>query len=346
MGRAANKANRLIQIEQLLLAHPEGLSKAEIASRLGVHRATIYRDLDDLGERFFIYVEDDGRISIDRSRSLVHVQFTLHEALAVHLAARLLATRMDRQNPHAAAALRKLGLALTDLAPRISDHLQQSADVMDDAAQRHDPAYLAVLEALTLAWAEKRMARIWHRSERTRRVHEYLLGPYFIEPYAVGQTTYVIGLCRPQNVQRTFKIERIERAELTREPYEIPAGFDPRALLEDAWGIWYTGAEPVTVVLKFHPRVAARVRETRWHRSEELHEQEDGSLLWRARVAEPQEMIPWIRGWGADVEVLEPGELRETLMGEAKALAEIYEWKVTRYSKRGESTVLDDFFGD
>lgn len=57
-------------------------------------------------------------------------------------------------------------------------------------------------------------------------------------------------------------------------------------------------------------------------------------------------MIPWIRGWGADVEVLEPGELRETLMGEAKALAEIYEWKVTRYSKRGESTVLDDFFGD
>jgi len=325
MGRAANKANRLIQIEQLLLAHPEGLSKAEIASRLGVHRATIYRDLDDLGERFFIYVEDDGRISIDRSRSLVHVQFTLHEALAVHLAARLLATRMDRQNPHAAAALRKLGLALTDLAPRISDHLQQSADVMDDAAQRHDPAYLAVLEALTLAWAEKRMARIWHRSERTRRVHEYLLGPYFIEPYAVGQTTYVIGLCRPQNVQRTFKIERIERAELTREPYEIPAGFDPRALLEDAWGIWYTGAEPVTVVLKFHPRVAARVRETRWHRSEELHEQEDGSLLWRARVAEPQEMIPWIRGWGADVEVLEPDALRQALQREVRRLAGVYQ---------------------
>jgi CRISPR-associated endonuclease/helicase Cas3 len=54
----------------------------------------------------------------------------------------------------------------------------------------------------------------------------------------------------------------------------------------------------VGVVLKFHPRVAHRVRETRWHRSEQVEEQPDGSLLWRARVAEVQEMLPWIRGWG------------------------------------------------
>ncbi len=31
MKRAANKAERLLQLEQLLLAHPEGLTQAEIA---------------------------------------------------------------------------------------------------------------------------------------------------------------------------------------------------------------------------------------------------------------------------------------------------------------------------
>jgi polyferredoxin len=86
-----------------------------------------------------------------------------------------------------------LGLALERLAPRISQHLLGSADVMDDAAQRHDPVYQQALEKLTLAWAEGRKVRVWHRHEKTGRVFEYAFAPYFIEPYAVGHTTHVIG---------------------------------------------------------------------------------------------------------------------------------------------------------
>ena len=55
MERAANKADRLMQIESLLVTHPEGLTQAEIARRLGVHRSTIYRYLPDLTTRFAVY---------------------------------------------------------------------------------------------------------------------------------------------------------------------------------------------------------------------------------------------------------------------------------------------------
>lgn len=48
MGRGFNKAERLIRMERLLLAHPEGLHRAEIARRLGVHRSTVGRDIDEL----------------------------------------------------------------------------------------------------------------------------------------------------------------------------------------------------------------------------------------------------------------------------------------------------------
>jgi len=41
MERATGKAERLLQIEALLLEFPEGLSQAEIARRLKVHRSTI-----------------------------------------------------------------------------------------------------------------------------------------------------------------------------------------------------------------------------------------------------------------------------------------------------------------
>ena len=96
MERAQNKASRLIQIENLLLAFPEGLTQAELARRLQVDRSTINRYLVDLPKH--IYIEDDGRLKLDRTADLINVRLNLHEALAVHLASRLLATRMDRQN--------------------------------------------------------------------------------------------------------------------------------------------------------------------------------------------------------------------------------------------------------
>jgi predicted DNA-binding transcriptional regulator YafY len=91
------------------------------------------------------------------------------------------------------------------------------------------------------------------------------------------------------------------------------------------------------------------VRETEWHRSEEVEEQPDGSLIWRAKVAEPQEMVPWIRGWGADVEVLGPDDLRGQMTGEARRLAKSYGWDVHRAEQDDaaddDHQFFDDFFG-
>lgn len=323
MGRAENKAARLLQIEAMLLAEPDGLSQAEIARRLSVNRSTIGRYLPDLPAHIYVDDLEDGRWRIDRDAYLVNVRLTLHEAMAVHLAARLMATRSDKQNPHAAAALRKLGVALEKLAPRVAEHLKLSARVMDDDAQRHDPVYLEVLETLTRAWSLKK--KVWLKHQTAAGfVSEYTFSPYFIEPYAVGQTTHVIGWREPTNALRTFKLERIRAIRLLDEGYDIPPDFDPQALLANAWGIWYTEAEPVEVILRFHPRVAQRVLETQWHRDEKTDPQPDGSLEWRGLVAEPQEMLPWIRGWGADVQVLAPAALRDAMMSEARRLGALY----------------------
>jgi predicted DNA-binding transcriptional regulator YafY len=324
MGRSSNKARRLLDIEALLLTHPMGMSQSEISRRLGVNRSTINRYLPDLPKHIYIDDLDGGNWKIDRNAYLVNVRFDLNEAMAIHLATRLLATRMDRQNAHAAAALRKLGIALETLAPQISHHLCSSADMIDDPDRRQDVIYLRSLEILTLAWAELRKVQVWHQHD-DGTIHTYVLSTYFIEPNAIGQSTYVIGCREPPGALRTLKIERMVRVELLRETYTIPNDFNPKSLLSDAWGIWFTGEEPREVVLLFHQRVAHRVGETRWHRSEQVELQKDGSLLWRAFIAEPQEMMPWIRGWGADVEVIKPVELREKIIKEVHELAQIYD---------------------
>ncbi len=328
MESALNKSERLAQLEQLLIAYPQGLKRAEIARRLGVNRSTVGRYIDELSGRHDSPVpiyDDDGLIKINRDKYLNYIGLTVHEAMAVHLATRLMATRTDRHNPYAASALRKLGNALETFAPLISRHVLASANVMDDAARRQDANYVRTLEVLTRAWSDRQRVRIWHRYEDNGNVYKYDFAPYFIEPYAIGQTTHVIGHRRPPDAIRTFKLERIERIELLNESYTIPADFDPQARLADAWGIWYTDAAPVEVQLKFHRNVARRVKETQWHRSEDLTELPDGSLIWRAKIAEPKEMLPWIRGWGADCEVIEPERLREALKKTTINLGNLYQ---------------------
>jgi len=323
--RAEEKAQRLLQIQQLLWAHPEGMTRAEIARRVGVNRSTITKYLDNNQLPPGIYEDDlgDHKLKLDPAADLMFAQFNLHEIMAIHLATRLLATRTDKQNPHAAAALRKLGEALQRLDRNVSQHLLRSADVMDESVRFRDPVYLKVLETLTEAWSAGRKVKVSHQMT-DGRIFDYLLAPYFIEPYAVGQTAHVIGLREPPGALRTLKIERIRSADITHDRYEIPEDFDPTRLLRNAWGIWYGESEPITVTLRFHPRVAARVRETRWHPSQQLEELADGFLLWRGQVAEPQEMLPWIRGWGADCEVVEPKGLREVLQSEARRLVTLY----------------------
>lgn len=322
MERAENKASRLLQIETLLLAHPEGLTQAELARRLQVDRSTINRYLADLPAS--IYIDDDGTLKIDRQADLINLQLNLHEAMALHLASRLLTTRMDKKNPHAASALRKLGLAMERWAKVLSQQILVAADIMDGNIQRDEPNYIRILELLTEGWANLQKIKIWHRSERLNKVFTYTVSPYFIEPYPAGQTIQLVCFSEPPGAIRTYKIERIERAEKTIERYSIPEHFDLRNHLAHAWGIWNSDDEPVHVVLKFKPKVVQRIKESRWHPSQKIYEQEDGYAIWEADIAETIEMLPWIRGWGADCEVVEPKELRETLVAEAKKLAKLY----------------------
>ena len=332
MERAANKAARILQIEALLLAYPEGLKATGIADRLGVNRSTIGRDLKDVPKHIYVDDLDDDKWKIDWDTYMVNIRLSLHEAMAVHLATRLLAKWSNRRNHHAGAALRKLGISLKSLAPFVSDHLLASAEVMDDEAQYYDPVYLKVLEVLTRAWSKKRMVNIKHKNEKTGKVTDYKFAPYFIEPYSLGRTTHVIGCIYPQEKRLTFKLERIRDIEpLDDEAYTIPDDFNPRELLAQAWSIWYTEDEPELVQLKFsaNPQIVSRVKETRWQSGETIRELPDGSLLWQAPIAEPREMLPWIRGWGADVEVVGPEWLREALAQNARDLGKIYRTMTT-----------------
>jgi CRISPR-associated endonuclease/helicase Cas3 len=313
-----------MELEQLLLAHKPGLHRSEIARRLGVHRSTASRYVDELSRSLPILEDNEGQVGINRNGYLNNIRLTIHESLALFLACRLMTDRTDRFNPHAAAALRKLGSSLKAFSPTIAAQIISEADRFDSSRVRRDPVYLNVIEALTRGWSEGKLVKLVHHSIHSNEDRAYAFAVYLIVPYAVGQSVQAIGKCQGDDHLRTFRIDRIVRAELTEESFQVPLDLNLGKLLGAAWGIWYTDAEPVDVVLRFSANVAYRVRESVWHISQELTDLPNGELIWRAQIAEPREMFPWIRGWGVDVEVIAPAELRQRITDEVRAMAVLY----------------------
>ncbi len=317
MSRLITRTARLRRLEEiLLLAPPQGLSAVELAERLSVHRRTVYRDLDFLSTQEFPVWQEDGRFGINRTRYLATIRFSFHEALALVLAGLLLSRTIDERNVHVVAALRRLaGIMPATLAPQ----LERAANRVQ--ARGDDYRQVSVLEAIAEGWATGRKVQVLYRSPRSGELRPRVIAPYALEPTASG--IYVIGHDSRADAIRTFKIERLERAELLDERYVLPADFDPEAYLSTGWGIM-TSQEMFDVVLRFSPAATAPIRERCWHPSQTIDLTPDGGCVLRLRVSEPIEMQPWIRSWGAQVEVLAPDWLRERIADELRRASDQY----------------------
>lgn len=315
--RIKSKAARLRRIEHRLYNAPGGLRVSDLARDCGVARRTIYRDLLSLEEMGVPIWEDRGRFGIDRAAYLSTVRLNLNEAVALYFAARLLAHHSDEHNPHTVSALDKLAAGLP--AGTIATHIARVADLVRERPIRSD--YIVTLEVLTRAWADRRMVRLRYRTPN-RELTEREVAPYFIEVSRSTPAAYVIGHDRLRGAIRTFKIERIERAELLDEAYEVPDDFDPYSFLSSAWGVM--DESEVEVHLRFNAVAAARARESFWHRSQRLIERPDGGCDLLLTIGGVREVLPWVLGWGADVEVLAPEELRAEVAAHGTRMASLY----------------------
>lgn len=201
-------------------------------------------------------------------------------------------------------------------------HIHQAAIAVRTRRTRRE--YVESLEILTHGWAERRKVRLRYRSYTKNETTERLFAPYFIEPSSIGYACYVIGHDELRDELRTFKVERIKDAELTDQRFDIPKHFHPQQLLASAWGVVWRDAADVEVTLRFAPAVVRRVKESVWHHSQRIEDLPDGSCLFSVQVGSTLEMKPWIRQWGAAVEVIAPATLRAELIEEIRAMASVY----------------------
>ena len=314
---AMTKAERLNEMKRLYIQR--AFTDMEMSERLDVDRSTVYRDRMELTVEYPIEQDAEGRYHIDRVRLISEIKVNLHEALALYLSARKTSRQTRFHQPHTASALEKLAAALRQ---PMTGRLLKAAEIL--LKQEQDSERVKILEILAKAWVEQKKVRIRYQRLDSQDFINHVISPYLIEPSLWSDSVYVIALSDVTEKIIPFKIDRIETAVLSGEGFELPAKFDDQEMLRHAWGIWFGDKAPVTVRLRFNRDVTRRVKESIWHPLERVTDLPDGGCEWSAEIAEWREMLPWVRGWGADVEVLEPESLRKALEKEALKLARLY----------------------
>ncbi len=323
MSRGMNRAQRLREMERLYLER--AWTDQEIAKELGVRRETVYEDriaLQNEDQLPIIEVEGErGRYRIDRSNYLSNIRVNLHEALALYLAMRRVSRQTRTAQPHVQKALEKIALTLKQ--PMTAKLIQIAAKI---AQQPADPSRVKVMQDLAQGWAFGYKVRIEYDALSSGETKQHIISPYLIEPSQWSDTIYVIAASHRMSKPTPFVVARITQSFVMTESFTLPDDFDEQELTRYAWGIWTRDREPEMVKLKFTGTEAVkRMKETIWHPlQKELEQTSDGGWLWQAPIVEWQEMVPWIRGWGSDVEVVEPRELRAQIVKEVKRMARRY----------------------
>ncbi len=314
-----NKANRLIELERLLRLKPHTAS--ELAQIFDVEPRTVQRYLEEFETRVGPLERKGRKYAFNTPRP----EFNPVQALAAHAAVRLLYHHAPGFEPNYLGTLHFLAQHLPEPARSLAE---RSTEVLEarKGQPRPDEREAMNLEHVARAWYDRRVLN-FHHTKPGEPEERRSLEVYAIEISRSNLAMYVIGFERLKSKSiRTFKLSRMRRPATTNETYTIPESFDPSDYLSDAWGvIGKSDGETIRVHLRFAPDAAYRLEEGGYPNLEITRRHDDRSLEVSVMAGTdhtglPRELLPWIQSWGPRVEVIEPQNLRERWLEEARAV--------------------------
>ena len=318
------KAERLMQLELLLLSHPEGMRRAEIARRLGVHRSTIGRYVEELKKHMDIF-EDGYIIKLAPREDMDMMKLSVYESLAFNLSAELLASHVEFQNPHLASGLRKIAGNMRTYAPTMSENLDAVAEAIEVGAKKTNPRFIRTLEVLTDSWVSGKMVRILHRRPGDATAEETEFAPYFIgfrEDAHGRRPMSVTGRLRHTSEIQTIDIQDIVEADILDEVYTIPDNLRPFRKPET--GERYGGIDLIPLTLRLKERSALNSLSMIYREHCEVYTNTKGELICEMQAENSIELMLRIVQSGGSIEILGPPAYRKKFIKELEKILRIY----------------------
>ncbi len=311
---------------KFLSARRYGVTVQEMAQELGVTEKTIRRDLDTfkgVGLPIEETVVERGlkRWGM-RAGAQPELSFSMDEALAFHMGRRFLEPLAGTIFWEAAqsgfAKIRAcLGKPAIAYLEKMAGNLHHTAVGESDYSKKAD-----LIDELMEGIESRKVTLINYQSLGATEPVEYEVHPYGLT-YHRG-SLYLVARSADHDRILHFKVDRVEQAEAQSLLFEPPAEFDLEQHLAGSFGV-FQGEGDIRVKVRFLPRVSRYVQESRWHPSQQIARQRDGSLLAEFRLSGTEEIMRWLLSFGQHAIVLEPAELRDAMREELAALLGHYD---------------------
>ncbi|MGD2099466.1 MAG: transcriptional regulator [Desulfobacterales bacterium] len=314
------------RILQSLIASRRGKSAADLARELEYHWRTVYRDLEALQLAGFPIFTDrvDGKnlwSILDSARQNAPIPLDLTEVMALYFSRGLMRVLKDTVFYESLESFfQKIKATLPAETIQYLEKIEQSLEVGSKPYKRYDQLR-DVIDRISQALVDRQMVEIDYytmsRKKRTRRK----VAPYKI--WLFDGAFYLVGHCGLREDIRIFALDRIKSLRLTDEAFEIPDDFRVEDFMQPSFGVFHGKPQPVRV--RFAPEIAGYIKEKTWHSTQKIKPQNDGSVIFEARVAGTDEIKYWLLSWGGKAEVLSPSTLRDEILAEAKAMQHTYQ---------------------
>lgn len=179
-----------------------------------------------------------------------------------------------------------------------------------------------VLDAIYQAMEQGMQLQLSYKSRRNGDERKCSASPVGIVHR--GAVTYLICQFDGKDDIRQLALQRITSIKVNHKPAKLPANFDIRDYLHGGQVGNKLDNKKARVVLKFSSNVGHHLYETPLNETQQI-ENDGDNLIVSAELKLTDELLWWLLSFGAQVEVIQPQELREELGSHASAMKQFYE---------------------
>lgn len=207
----------------------------------------------------------------------------------------------------------------------LNNVLHENADMKDRILMEKVPSSERFLTDIISAMRGSRVISLCYQNFRHPEPYSFNVRPYCVKYFK--QRWYLLG--DSDLGLRIYSLDRFVDMEELEEHFEIPKGFDAEEYFGNYFGV-IIGEEPEDVKIRVVPDQVKYFRTLPLHGSQRETVQEDGSSVFSYHIAPTFDFVQEILSHGADVEVLEPAELRESIADNVAGMASRYGLPVSR----------------